>query len=436
MGNGPWYTVQEGDSVSWLAGQFGLTVEELLQTSPQAGPDLLSAGAALFLPWRGSLPISLTLETVPPDERLESLARARLLPPALLAGLNRWTSPAEAYTGSPLVLPAEVQAVPLVLLPALDPGQALLELAASQNQNPWLILAANQASSSGMLLPGSSLVGWGAEAAPAVSAPKGIARYELDPLPLVQGVTVRVRVQARDPAALSGRLDGRELHFFQTGENEYVALQGVHAMAEPGLADFSLTAVSASGQVDEFGQSLLVISGDFLYDPPLTVDPATIDPASTGPEGALVASITAPATPEKYWEGAFVVPVERWNCTPSAYGSRRSFNGSDYIYFHGGLDYGLCANPSIFAPAPGVVVYTGSLTVRGNATIIDHGWGIYSGIWHQSEIYVREGDRVERGQLIGKIGATGRVTGEHLHWEVWAGGVQVNPLAWLGQPFP
>jgi len=82
------------------------------------------------------------------------------------------------------------------------------------------------------------------------------------------------------------------------------------------------------------------------------------------------------------------------------------------------------------------VVFAGPLTVRGNATIIDHGWGVYSAYMHQSEILVEQGDRVEAGELIGRVGATGRVEGPHLHWEVWAGGVQVDPLDWLSEVFP
>jgi murein DD-endopeptidase MepM/ murein hydrolase activator NlpD len=76
------------------------------------------------------------------------------------------------------------------------------------------------------------------------------------------------------------------------------------------------------------------------------------------------------------------------------------------------------------------------LTVRGNATIIDHGQGIFTGYWHQEEIDVKVGDRVEPGQLIGLIGATGRVTGPHLHWEIWVNGVQVDPIQWLENTYP
>jgi len=76
------------------------------------------------------------------------------------------------------------------------------------------------------------------------------------------------------------------------------------------------------------------------------------------------------------------------------------------------------------------------LTVRGNATYIDHGWGVYSGYLHQAEIYVSEGEWVERGQVIGKVGSTGRVTGPHLHWEIWVGGVPVEPLSWVLVGYP
>ena len=90
----------------------------------------------------------------------------------------------------------------------------------------------------------------------------------------------------------------------------------------------------------------------------------------------------------------------------------------------------------IYAPAAGKVVYTGTLTVRGNVTVIDHGWGIYTAYAHQSEIQVQVGEMVTPGQLIGLGGQTGRVTGPHLHWEVWVGGVQVDALEWLKNVYP
>ncbi len=81
-------------------------------------------------------------------------------------------------------------------------------------------------------------------------------------------------------------------------------------------------------------------------------------------------------------------------------------------------------------------MFAGPLTVRGSTTYIDHGWGVYSGYLHQNEIYVEVGEFVEAGQEIGQVGATGRVTGPHLHWEIWVGGVPVEPITWIERSFP
>ncbi len=181
---------------------------------------------------------------------------------------------------------------------------------------------------------------------------------------------------------------------------------------------------------------LILKSGFFPNDPPLVVDPETIDPAVTRPEEEQIAKIIAAATPEKLWTKKFRVPVDAPVCYKSTFGNRRSYNGGPYTSFHGGTDYGVCANLNILAPADGIVVFSGPLTVRGNATLIDHGWGVYSGYWHQKEIKVKVGDRVKSGDLIGLIGATGQVTGPHLHWEIVVNGIQVEPVDWLEHVYP
>jgi murein DD-endopeptidase MepM/ murein hydrolase activator NlpD len=193
------------------------------------------------------------------------------------------------------------------------------------------------------------------------------------------------------------------------------------------------------GSKQSFEQMVLVTSGNY-YSEELYVPAETVDPTVTEPENQNILAITQPSTPVKFWNGIFTSPAVYPDQYTSRYGTRRTYygTGTDLTIegFHTGLDFAGGEGLQIFAPAPGKVVFAAPLTVRGNATIIDHGWGIYSGFWHQSQIAVNVGDMVEQGQVIGLVGGTGRVTGAHLHWEVWVNGVQVNPLEWLNQAYP
>jgi murein DD-endopeptidase MepM/ murein hydrolase activator NlpD len=228
------------------------------------------------------------------------------------------------------------------------------------------------------------------------------------------------------------------LHFFPFN-NEQIALQGVHVLLEPGVYPLRVEATLPDGTKQSFEQMVLVKSGDY-YSEELYVPPETIDPAVTEPETKNILAITSPATPTKFWDGIFSSPAVYPDQYTSRYGTRRKYFGigTDLTIegFHTGLDFAGGEGLQIFAPAPGTVVFAAPLTVRGNATIIDHGWGIYSGFWHQSQIMVNVGDTVTQGQVIGLVGGTGRVTGAHLHWEVWVNGIQVNPLDWLNQAYP
>jgi murein DD-endopeptidase MepM/ murein hydrolase activator NlpD len=168
-----------------------------------------------------------------------------------------------------------------------------------------------------------------------------------------------------------------------------------------------------------------------------------IDPVVTEPEQKKLEEITTPSTAIKYWEGQFISPAIAYADSTyftSRYGTRREYTGIGtdlkIDWWHTGLDFGGGDGLAITAPASGKVVFAGPLTVRGNATIIDHGWGVYSGFWHQSQIQVQVGQVVQQNEVIGLVGGTGRVTGAHLHWELWVNGIQVDPLDWLTQTYP
>ena len=91
--------------------------------------------------------------------------------------------------------------------------------------------------------------------------------------------------------------------------------------------------------------------------------------------------------------------------------------------------------PPIYAAEAGRVVLADALNIRGKTTVIDHGQGIFTLYAHQRDILVQPNQAVQKGEIIGYIGATGRATGAHLHWEVWVNGVPVNPLQWVREDF-
>ncbi len=435
---GPVYIIQEGDTLWDIALRFNVSLDALISYNNLPGQTIY-VGQRLVIPGMETLSGILTTQPVPFGETLRSLSRIYQMDMDLLIQLNRLVSPVELYAGYSLILLQPETGPQPGGRATLTPGDTLLELAVRQNSSPWTIAQANHLERTSVALPGDPLFIPGGQAeSSATGLPEAIQSVRLSPLPITQGQTVQVNVELSSEGTPSGFLVDHPLHFFETGQG-WVALQGVHAMTPPGIYPVRIDVSLPNGRVESFEQMVIVQDGYFRQDPILQVEPSTIDPAITEPENEWLYSITAPVTLQKYWEGVFRLPVDPQFCIRSMYGNRRSYNGSDFIYFHTGVDYGVCSEThpfDIYAPAGGIVVFAGSKTVRGNATIIDHGWGVYSGFWHQDEIYVSEGERVEAGQLIGKIGATGRVTGPHLHWEVWVNGVQVNPLQWLETAFP
>jgi len=371
-----------------------------------------------------------------PGETLDSLALRFDLKRETLIHLNRVVNPDLLYINEPIITVDQVDggaAIPHGITYPRRAGEGLLALAAGLNQNPWTLAEINRLPNPGLLPPGVSLVMPGGDL-PVKALPFPVQDMQIHPLPPERGRTVSIHLQTTQPVTLTGTLGEWPLHFNVENENSQYALLGIYRLTDPDLYRLTVSVSEADGATTSFSQPLPVREGHYLVDPPLTVDPATLDSAVTGPELDKLKSITAPFTSTRYWSGVFIVPSV--GGMSSRYGSLRSYNGGPYDSFHTGTDFTGGEDRPITAPAPGVVVFTGKLEVRGNATIIDHGWGVYTGYWHQSSILVKVGDHVEVGQQIGFQGATGRVTGPHLHWEVWVGGFQVDPLQWTTEAFP
>jgi murein DD-endopeptidase MepM/ murein hydrolase activator NlpD len=434
------YIVQSGDTLYSIAIRFGISLTALTETNGITDPNQLFPGQELIIPGLEGVSGLLTTDTLGFGDSLAGMATRTSIPYETLVRINRITSPAEVYAGMNIILPQLSEVSSLNQQVSIRSNQTLLETAILQNSSPWSLALLNNRSNPTLILPGDRLfIQDAATEDESIGIYPYIKEIQVAPLPLVQGHTSTISVSTYEKAVVSGSLTGHDLAFYQTGDQDVVAIQGIHAMQETGLYPITLFVKLEDGSMFSYEQQVYVASGDFPQDPPLIVDPITLDPAVTIPEEDQVIAIISNITPARQWSGIFTLPVAEPYCIKSWYGDRRSYNGSDYKYFHAGLDYGVCSelNPfAIYAPAPGTVVFTGQLTVRGNATIIDHGWGIFTGYWHQESILVNVGDQVTTGQEIGKIGATGRVNGPHLHWEIWANGVQVDPQDWLDMQFP
>ena len=437
---GPVYIVQPGDTLSFIASRFNLAINDLMAANPSIDPNFLAEGQELVIPGLEGVTGVLETEVIGLGDTLRSLGRRTQVPEDQLKKLNRLVSPSELYVGVSLIIPMQEGQNTLTarMTPAL--GESLLELAIKQGSDPWTLAAINKLGGSWDTLPGDVLYfpteGNGGNA---TGLPSAFLSASIEPLPMVQGGTEVLQVQTQEGVSVSGTLVDMPLHFFQA-DGEQVALQGIHALLEPGVYPLLMEATLTDGSRQAFEQMVLVTSGDYLSENIPLNDPSTLDPAVTEPELRQIAAITKPSTPARYWNGIFTTPAIYPDCFTSRFGTRRTYKviNSDIEIqgFHTGLDFCGGENLQIFAPSAGKVVFAAPLTVRGNATIIDHGWGVYSGFWHQSQILVNVGDMVEQGQVIGLVGGTGRVTGAHLHWEVWVNGIQVNPLDWLNQVYP
>jgi len=437
--SGPVYLVQSGDTLSFIASRFNVAINDLMAANPALDPNLLVEGQRIIIPGLEGVSGVLETEIISFGDSLRSLSRRTQVADEQLKKLNRLISPTELYVGTSLIIPTQEQQEVLSTRMTASAGESLLELAVKQNSDPWTLVSVNKLNGTWDTLPGDILYS-PTTGGPgnATGLPSAFLSADIDPLPLLQGGTEVIRAQVQEGTTLAGTLVDKPLHFFQVNGSQ-VALQGVYALQEPGVYPLLLEATLPDGSKQAFEQMVLVTSGDYGSEE-LYVPPETIDPAVTEPENQTIFSITTPATATAYWNGIFSSPAVYPDQFTSRFGRQRIYHGTgtDLVIegFHTGLDFAGGEGLQIIAPAPGRVVFAAPLTVRGNATIIDHGWGIYSGFWHQSQIFVNVGDIVEQGQVIGLVGGTGRVTGAHLHWEVWVNGVQVNPLNWLNQAYP
>jgi murein DD-endopeptidase MepM/ murein hydrolase activator NlpD len=225
---------------------------------------------------------------------------------------------------------------------------------------------------------------------------------------------------------------------FTRHDDRWIATVGVDLDSRPGEHAVDVTFTYEDGHTRGHSEPITVRQEQYPTTE-LTVEERYVelspeDQARAEREGAETTAIYDTFTPERYWTDAFQVPVEGAKDGRN-FGHRRVFNGQPRAP-HSGADLRARTGTPVYAANRGRVVLAKDLFYSGNAVFIDHGLGLYTTYLHLSAIDVAVGQIVERGQELGLAGATGRVTGPHLHWGVRIVDARVDPfsLIRLGAP--
>ena len=254
---------------------------------------------------------------------------------------------------------------------------------------------------------------------------------------IVQGQTGVVAVTLDEETPPTGRYGGTQLSFYEPDETpagyRYEALIPTGALAPPGPR---LLTVQANGQ--RIRAELPIRAGE--YETQYIVLPPSkgglLEPKKVRSELELLQEVWAGKSADRLWQGPFRFPIAPGFQQTSPFGARRSYNHGPVRSYHAGTDWSAPEGTPIVAPADGIVALAENLEVRGGAVVIDHGQGVFSNFWHQSQILVEPGQAVKRGETIGLVGTTGLSTGAHLHWEIRVNGIAVDPMQWAEVDFP
>ena len=260
------------------------------------------------------------------------------------------------------------------------------------------------------------------------------------PARVVNGAPVLFRVTTPQPMhALSGKWLEHEISFtFDATQKAWFGLAGASQETKPGTYPIELHAETKSGQPMTYKQGIRVLRQRY---PKVTVlkvpgrytapDPEQLRLIARDKEVKAEAFKTL--TAEREWKGPFQRPVTAE--ISDVFGVQRVFNGAVQST-HQGLDFRVPTGTPVAAVNSGTVILAQSLYFEGNCVVIDHGQGLLTLYLHLSDMRVKEGERVVKGQQIGLSGGTGRATGPHLHLAVRWQGIYLNPAGLLALRLP
>jgi murein DD-endopeptidase MepM/ murein hydrolase activator NlpD len=267
---------------------------------------------------------------------------------------------------------------------------------------------------------------------PSTAAEK--ARVSWHPVKLRPGDVTWLHVKdVPETATVEGALDGRPLMFFAHGGG-HAALVGIDLDTPPGTLAWRVGIVEP-GREPRTAQGTIVVARREFSVERLTVPPgmADLDPDTESravAEGARLRTLYRTITPERLWNGKFTKPVG----TPgdgTGFGARRIINGRPRSP-HSGIDFKAPRGTPVVAANAGRVALVAEFFFPGRLVILDHGLGLYTLYFHLDAVSVDEGERVDRGQTVGTVGATGRATGPHLHFGAQVGAARIDPATLLG----
>jgi murein DD-endopeptidase MepM/ murein hydrolase activator NlpD len=271
----------------------------------------------------------------------------------------------------------------------------------------------------------------------AQSAPRWALRYQ--PARVVNGTPVLFQITTPKPArSLSAKWLDHEVSFsFDADQKAWFGLAGASLETKPGTYPIELRAETTSGQALTYKQGIKVLRQRY---PKVTL---TVPGRYTAPDPEQLriierdkevkAEAFKALTAEREWKGSFQRPVTAE--ISDVFGVQRIFNGAVQST-HQGLDFRVPTGTPVSAVNGGTVILARPLYFEGNCVVIDHGQGLLTLYLHLSEMRVKEGERVAKGQPIGLSGGTGRATGPHLHLAVRWQGVYLNPAGLLSLQLP
>jgi murein DD-endopeptidase MepM/ murein hydrolase activator NlpD len=248
-----------------------------------------------------------------------------------------------------------------------------------------------------------------------------------------QGSLLLIDLKSTKPLAeMQGEWGGRSVPLWSenASENQRKGLLAVDLEKAPGEYELKITGQTAGGEKIICNAMITVRKGQFATEK-LQVGKQFVEPSPeqikrADEERQKLRDIFDRVTPERLWDGKFRIPLDGVT-TGSNFGKRRILNGNPGSP-HGGADLPGATGTPVHAAQRGRVVLAEELFFAGNTVVVDHGLGIYTFYGHLSEIDVKVGDALEAGVVLGKVGATGRVTGPHLHWGLTVERARVNPL--------